>query len=92
MGLIIVNPMSGVPGSKATNQQRRDFKESLFAVWFSALNISEEDIKFSIKEIIALTEYFYICELMVRCKESAVRVSPDVWAGIESRSLTVPAE
>ncbi len=29
---------------------------------------------------------------MVRCKEAAVRVSPDIWAGIESRILTVPEE
>ncbi|MEM9164574.1 MAG: hypothetical protein AAGC54_16105 [Cyanobacteria bacterium P01_F01_bin.4] len=27
---------------------------------------------------------------MVRCKEAAVQVSPGVWAGIESRMVTVP--
>jgi hypothetical protein len=27
--------------------------------------------------------------LLVRCKEAAVRVSPQTWAGIEARMLTV---
>ncbi|WP_204139769.1 hypothetical protein [Halomicronema sp. CCY15110] len=40
----------------------------------------------------ALTDCFYTLELMVRCKEAAVRVSPQVWAGIESRILTVPPD
>ena len=39
----------------------------------------------------SLANYFYVCELMIRCKEGAVRVSPDVWEGIESRIFTVPA-
>jgi hypothetical protein len=29
-------------------------------------------------------EQIYICELMVRCKEFAVRVSQDVWESIEN--------
>jgi hypothetical protein len=34
---------------------------------------------------------YTVVGLMVRCKEAAVRVSPSVWAGIESRILTVPS-
>jgi hypothetical protein len=37
----------------------------------------------------ALADYLYACELMVRCKESAVRVSPQTWEAIEGRMLTV---
>jgi hypothetical protein len=39
-----------------------------------------------------LADYFYLLELMVRCKDAAVRVSPQVWEGIESRMVTVPTE
>ncbi len=37
-----------------------------------------------------LFQYFYILELIIRCKKAAVRVSPQVWAGIKSRMVTVP--
>jgi hypothetical protein len=43
------------------------------------------------EEFDSLSNYLYSIELMVRCKEAAVRVSPSVWAGIESRILTVPS-
>jgi hypothetical protein len=44
----------------------------------------------SSQEINQLANYFYTLELMIRCKEAAVRVSPQVWAGIESRMVTIP--
>jgi hypothetical protein len=44
----------------------------------------------SYEENHSLVNYFYTLELMIRCKEAAVRVSPQVWAGIESRMVTVP--
>ncbi|MGJ3254007.1 MAG: NACHT domain-containing protein [Elainellaceae cyanobacterium] len=34
--------------------------------------------------------YMYVINLMVRCKEAAVRVSPQVWEGIEECMVTVP--
>ena len=40
----------------------------------------------------ALASYLYANQLIVRCKEAAVRVSPQVWAGIEERMLTVRKE
>ena len=36
-----------------------------------------------------LADYLYANELMMKCKESAVQVSPRVWQGIEERILTV---
>ncbi|MGB7086038.1 MAG: hypothetical protein WBD47_10825, partial [Phormidesmis sp.] len=60
--------------------------------WFSALNIEPKMVMLSREDSQSLANYLYACELMVRCKEGAVRVSPDVWAGIESRMLTVPAD
>jgi hypothetical protein len=36
-----------------------------------------------------LADYLYANELMMKCKESAVQVSPRVWQGIEVRMLTV---
>ena len=36
-----------------------------------------------------ITDYLYACELMVQCKEAAVRVSPQTWEAIEGRMLRV---
>jgi hypothetical protein len=68
-------------------------KESIIKI----LNYFCKNLKFdfqktdsSYEENHSLVNYFYTLELMIRCKEAAVRVSPQVWAGIESRMVTVP--
>lgn len=58
-------------------------------LWFDALHLNPETAKLVEQEARALGNYLYTCELMVRCKETAVRVSPQVWAGIEDRMLRV---
>ena len=75
----------------ASASQKVQFFKNLHCLWFSALGMEAEVAMLSEKEAKSLANYFYACELMIRCKEGAVRVSPDVWAGIESRILTVPA-
>jgi hypothetical protein len=56
------------------------------------LDFNLQNLNFSSEENQLLSDYLYILELMVRCKEAAVRVSPKVWAGIESRMVTIPTE
>lgn len=58
-------------------------------LWFDALHFNLDTATLVEPERTALSHYLYACELMVRCKESAVRVSPQVWAGIEDRMLRV---
>lgn len=67
----------------------RAFADRIRQLWFDALHLNPNLVKLSNEEISALNNYLYACELMVRCKESAVRVSPQVWAGIEDRMLRV---
>lgn len=61
-------------------------------VWFQILNLEAEFIKLSVAESKALENFVMTNRLIVRCKEAAVRVSPQVWAGIEERMLTVRDE
>lgn len=58
-------------------------------LWFNVLHLNPDLVKLSEEETNALNNYLYSCELMVRCKESAMRVSPQVWAGVEDRMLRV---
>jgi hypothetical protein len=70
-------------------KERLHFFEKIDNLWFSALGIEAETVRLSQEDSKSLADYFYACKLMIRCKENAVRVSPEVWAGIESRILTV---
>ena len=58
--------------------------ERSLQVWCSGLGLDRELLNLSETEVEALEDYFYICELIIRCKESAVRVSREVWESIEN--------
>ncbi|MGB3671189.1 MAG: hypothetical protein WA984_13830, partial [Phormidesmis sp.] len=79
------------PNEKASYEEKEKFVESIYDLWFSALGIEPETASLSPEEAQSLADYLYICELMIRCKEGATRVSPDVWQSIESSILTVPS-
>ncbi|NJN92097.1 MAG: hypothetical protein HC878_18180 [Leptolyngbyaceae cyanobacterium SL_5_14] len=67
---------------------RRAFDDQTLQLWLEALYLDPEVAKLTEDEVYALNAYFYTNELIVRCKEAAVRVSPEVWAGIEGRMVT----
>jgi NACHT domain len=80
---------SQVPDDQQPYETRRPFADQIFSIWCNALNLKREWLDLTEAEINALNDYLYTNELMVRCKEAAVRVSPQVWTEIESRMLTV---
>jgi GTPase SAR1 family protein len=55
--------------------------------WINSLRISPKMLILSTKEIVALENYFYIYELIVRCKKSALQVSTEIWPEIEKRMI-----
>ncbi|MBW4471158.1 MAG: NACHT domain-containing protein [Stenomitos rutilans HA7619-LM2] len=79
----------GIPQSC---EARSDLIESIRRTWYLALSLDSDWVDWSEAEAEALNHYLYANELIVRCKEAAVRVSPQVWAGIEERMLTVRDE
>lgn len=79
-----------IPTRTASQTQKQIFQTKILQLWFNALGICTEDWQLLPVEAQALADYFYVCELMVRCKESAVRVSPQVWSAIVERMVTVP--
>ena len=79
-----------IPDKKASREEKEKFVESIYGLWWSMLSLASKTTWLSSEESKALADYLYICELMIHCKESATRVSPDVWEGIESSILTVP--
>jgi hypothetical protein len=80
---------NSVPGNNAPIEERRSFVNRLRQTWYEAFHLDPEWLDLSEEEIRSLEDYLYANELMIRCKEAAVRVSPQVWEAIESRMLTV---
>ncbi|MEO1619948.1 MAG: hypothetical protein AAFU53_02825, partial [Cyanobacteria bacterium J06632_3] len=78
------------PGEESSFLEKERFVESIYDLWFSTFHIKVELTSISSQEAQSLSNYCYICELMIRCKENATRVSPDVWESIESSILAVP--
>ena len=65
--------------------------ESIHDTWFSVLQITDEMLAISPKELEGYLQYLRAVDLIVACKEGAGGVSPDVWHGIEKRFLTTAA-
>ena len=78
-----------IPSYSAPLAVRRSFEDRIRQAWYNALHINPEWLELSKEERRSLEYYLYINELMIRCKEAALRVSPQVWNAIESRMLTV---
>jgi metal-responsive CopG/Arc/MetJ family transcriptional regulator len=58
-------------------------------LWLDTFQLDPELVELSDEEVEAAEQYFYTTELIVRCKEAAVRVSPQTWEAIESRMVKV---
>ena len=78
---------SKAPARSSSAQINQTFIEQIYQIWFDTFEIEPAWLEFSQEEANAFYKYLYTCELIVRCKESAVRVSRDTWEGIEKRML-----
>lgn len=71
-------------------KSRTALAERVVKVWREAFSFNSDWINLSRSEASALENYFYASELMVRCRETAVRVvSPQGWNEIERELVTV---
>lgn len=67
----------------------QEFHSRIFHNWFTTLKLDPTWISLSTEEHRKLDRYLYANWLIVRCKQAAVRVSPQTWHGIEERMLKV---
>ena len=66
--------------------------KSIHDTWLSVLNITDEMLAISPKELENYIQYLRAVKLIFDCKAAAGRVSPDVWQRIEDRLLTCRTE
>jgi TIR domain/NACHT domain len=78
-----------MPDTKQSVEVRRAFADRFRQLWCNALNLNPNLLNLSEAELTALQSHLYVNELLVRCKNSSMRVTEGVWAGIEDRMLKV---
>jgi hypothetical protein len=74
----------------SSQRERANFADELTQAICHALEFPAEVANLSEESAKAIEKYLYGCGLLVQCKDAAVRVSPEVWQGIEDRLLTIP--
>ena len=65
-----------------------NWTEGLQRTWLEALGFDEDFTPLSNEATLAFKKYLYANELLLRCKQSAVRVSRTAWESLETRLLT----
>lgn len=77
-----------LPPRDASSDKWSTWTNQLQQTWLGALGLEIEAMELSHKEYEALKNYLYATELIIRCKQSAVRVSRIAWEALEKRMLT----
>jgi NACHT domain len=78
-----------IPDDEQPPEMHELFGKSLIQTWLHAFNLTSEMVNLSREEITAWDNYLYANNLIIQCKDAAVRVSPQVWEKIEARMLKV---
>ncbi|MEH1863902.1 MAG: NACHT domain-containing protein [Nostoc sp.] len=79
-----------VPDHQQPLEARQVFAERLQGTLLNAFNLNQEMVNLSQEEMKAFGDYLYANYLIIKCKQAAVRVSPQTWEAIEARMLLVP--
>ncbi|PZU96612.1 MAG: histidine kinase, partial [Leptolyngbya sp.] len=80
-----------VPDDHASSEAWQTWADELEALWLNALGLTHEDLALDRAEAKALQNYFYATELLLRCKDAAIRIPKQAWAELEDRLLTYPS-
>jgi NACHT domain len=78
-----------MPDVRQPAEVHQAFQSQISHTWLNALQLNPALVSLSDSELQSLEHYLYAHCLMVKCKQSAVRVSPKTWEAIESRMLLV---
>ncbi|BAT53248.1 signal transduction protein [Nostoc sp. NIES-3756] len=78
-----------IPDEKQPEQVKIAFAQRPLQTLLNGFNMTLDMINLSSEEQKALENYLYANHLIIKCKEAAVRVSPQTWETIEARMLLV---
>jgi len=71
--------------SIASRVRYRELADNIIQSWIETLRLNLDWMNLTEKEVSDLEKYCYITELIVRCRQVAMRVTPQTWQKIESQ-------
>ena len=85
----LVRLQKSLPEETAKSHKWKQFADELETLLFNGFGLKQKSVVLSGKDAKSLAKYLYVTELLIHCKESAVRVSKRDWEELESRLLTL---
>ncbi|MEO1209525.1 MAG: NACHT domain-containing protein [Cyanobacteria bacterium J06638_20] len=76
------------PGPDSSSEALQNWGDKLESLWLDTLNLDKSDLTFTEAEAQSLRNHLYATELLIRCKEAAIRIPKQAWADLEARLLT----
>ncbi|PSB33714.1 NACHT domain-containing protein [Stenomitos frigidus] len=76
-----------LPSASQSNSLSQAYNEGVSEIYLNELKLDPTLLELTESELIGIDDYFYANYLIVRCKQSAVRLSPKSWARIEQQML-----
>jgi hypothetical protein len=81
-----------IPDEKQTLAVYQEFFQHLQQALLNAFNLSLDVVNLSDQEKKALGNYLYVNNLLIKCKQASVRISPSTWEAIEARMLLIESK
>lgn len=78
-----------IPERRKSSEIYREFVERIEQTWLSAFSLDIDTVDLSKDEAKAIENYFYAVNLMLQCKNTAVKVSESTWKDVEKRMLKI---
>ncbi len=85
----LISSIESLQPDVVAGDQTFEFILRINSLWFEALHLEPDTLRFSQDERERLEKYLYSNELIVKCKKSAVLVSKQTWSMIEDRMFKV---
>jgi NACHT domain len=89
INLKILQLKQHMPGKNADGETYQKFAAILVKTWFEALEVRLEWLNLSGSEISDLNRCFAGNLLIMRCKEAAISVSPNIWSQVEEKMFHI---
>lgn len=78
-----------IPEPDAPSDQWQQWANDLNSAFLTGFDLTEAMVTLSDEDAKALEAYFYITQLLIRCKDAATRVPKAEWEAVEARLLTL---
>lgn len=77
-----------IPGLSGSPGAWKEWARQLNLIWLDVLELDQNTIDLSLKEEKAWRNYMSANELLIKCKQAAIRISRSEWEELENRLLT----